>query len=474
MLFNSLSFILLFVLVLVLHYLPLLPWKIKKVNLLLASYIFYAAWNPPFVVLLWISTLIDYLVGRRLYKEAGVWKRRSLVALSLMGNLGLLAYFKYGGFLLDNFVSLLALGGFEFTPAKPDIILPVGISFYTFQTLSYTLDVYRRKSPPERNLLDFSLYVTFFPQLVAGPIVRPDGLLPQFKEPRGATLNQFFWGLFLLTLGLFMKVVLADVVMAGVSDQVFGVPMPLNALDAWTGVLAFSGQIFFDFAGYSTCAVGVAACLGFYLPDNFKYPYAAVGFSDFWQRWHISLSSWLRDYLYIPLGGNRKGPRITYMNLLFTMLIGGLWHGAAWTFVVWGGLHGLYLMVERGLRSSFTVPVWLKTGAGQFAMGLFTFFLVNITWVFFRAPEFSTAWRLLLSMFGIIPAGAKILYTLNIILVLGVVLLMVVLHWIMRNRSVLGVSTQSPAWVTGLSWATMLLFIILAQKTSESFIYFQF
>ncbi|MBW3545587.1 MAG: MBOAT family protein, partial [Bacteroidetes bacterium] len=259
-----------------------------------------------------------------------------------------------------------------------------------------------------------------------------------------------------------------------VVDPRFAAPEFYGSVSLMIGVLAFSLQIYGDFAGYSLIAIGCGRIMGFDFGVNFDRPYFSQSFSEFWQRWHISLSSWLRDYLYIPLGGNRKGPRLTYMNLLFTMLIGGLWHGAAWTFVVWGGLHGLYLMVERGLRSSFTVPAWLKTGAGQFAMGLFTFFLVNITWVFFRAPEFSTAWRLLLSMFGIIPAGAKILYTLNIVLVLGVVLLMVVLHWIMRNRSVLGVSTQSPAWVTGLSWATMLLFIILAQKTSESFIYFQF
>jgi alginate O-acetyltransferase complex protein AlgI len=474
MLFNSLSFMLLFILVLVLHYLPRLPWKIKKTNLLLASYLFYAAWNPPFVLLLWISTLIDFFVGRRLYFVKKVAMRRLLLALSLMGNLGLLAFFKYGGFMLDNFVQLLALGGIDFTPAKPDIILPVGISFYTFQTLSYTLDIYRRNTTPEKHLLDFALYVTFFPQLVAGPIVRPDGLLPQFKEPKRAGLNQFFWGLFLLTLGLFMKIVLADVIMAGPSDQVFGAAQLLNGLDAWVGVLAFSGQIFFDFAGYSTCAIGVAACLGFYLPDNFRYPYAAVGFSDFWQRWHISLSSWLRDYLYIPLGGNRKGPRLTYANLLFTMLIGGLWHGAAWTFVVWGGLHGLYLMAERLLKGAFRAPPWLKTGMAQFGLGLFTFFLVNITWVFFRATDFSGAWRLLQAMFGGAPEGAKILYTLNILLVLLVVAGMVAAHWIMRNRSVLGVAGQSPAWATGISWAGMLLLILWAQKTSESFIYFQF
>jgi alginate O-acetyltransferase complex protein AlgI len=271
-----------------------------------------------------------------------------------------------------------------------------------------------------------------------------------------------------------MKIVLADVIMAGPSDQVFGAAQLLNGLDAWVGVLAFSGQIFFDFAGYSTCAIGVAACLGFYLPDNFRYPYAAVGFSDFWQRWHISLSSWLRDYLYIPLGGNRKGPRLTYANLLFTMLIGGLWHGAAWTFVVWGGLHGLYLMAERLLKGAFRAPPWLKTGMAQFGLGMFTFFLVNITWVFFRATDFSGAWRLLQAMFGGAPEGAKILYTLNILLVLLVVAGMVAAHWIMRNRSVLGVAGQSPAWATGISWAGMLLLILWAQKTSESFIYFQF
>ena len=276
-----------------------------------------------------------------------------LLVISLIGNLGMLCFFKYGGFLLDNFVALVNLVGLDFHPAKPNIILPAGISFYTFTTLCYTIDMYNRKSEPVKSLLDFSLFVTFFPHLVAGPIVRPPQLVPQFESPRKANQQQMLQGLFLVSLGLFMKVVLADTMLASSSDTVFNFPAPLLAVDAWLGVLAFSGQIFFDFAGYSTCAIGVAMCLGFVLPENFRYPYAAIGFSDFWRRWHITLSSWLRDYLYIPIGGNRKGEVRTYVNLMITMLLGGLWHGASWTFVVWGALHGTYLCVERLIREKF-------------------------------------------------------------------------------------------------------------------------
>ena len=221
--------------------------------------------------------------------------------LSLTVNLGFLALFKSGDFLLENFITLANAVGFEYQPYKMDIILPMGISFYTFQTMSYTIDIYQRKIKPARTFLDFALYVTFFPQLVAGPIVRAKDLITQFYEPKRATVNQFIWGLFLLTLGLFQKVVLADVLLSGVSDSAFRPGQTLAFIDAWTGTLAFSGQIFFDFAGYSTCAIGIALMLGIFLPDNFMYPYASLGFSDLWKRWHISLSSWLKDYLYIPL-----------------------------------------------------------------------------------------------------------------------------------------------------------------------------
>ncbi len=492
MTFNSLTFIVFFAIIMGLHYLPIFSWRTKKINLLLASYLFYVAWNPPFVILLWLSTVVDFFVGKRLGAEQRPNRRKMLVLVSLALNLGLLAYFKYGSFLLENFVTLLASLGVDYQPAQPDIILPVGISFYTFQTLSYTLDVYRRKFPPEKSLLDFALFVTFFPQLVAGPIVRPGILIPQFRVPHYATRDQFTWGLGLLTLGLFMKVVLADSLLSGPADFVFGFAAPLHPLDAWTGVLAFSGQIFCDFAGYSTCAIGVALCLGFTLPENFRYPYAAVGFSDFWRRWHISFSTWLRDYLYIPLGGNRKGISRTYVNLMLTMLLGGLWHGASWTFVVWGGLHGLYLILERLIqhrqkqpapaavfdqivRQAAIVPsVPVGKRAALLGGALLTFFLINITWVFFRAPDFGTAGRLLAAMFGVIPVKVEVLSTLDLLRVYLVMIPLVMIHWRMRDTHVVTVAGRAPWWLLGCTWGAMLILILLAQESGDSFIYFQF
>src|SRR3984957_61495 len=274
MVFNSYTFIAFFIIMLILHNLPF-SWKTKKINLLIASYIFYAAWNPPFILLLWLSTVVDFFVGRALYTQENKHKRKLLLVISLIGNLGMLCFFKYGGFLLENFTHLVNVLGVNYHPAKPNIILPAGISFYTFTTLCYTIDMYKRESKPVKSLLDFSLFVTFFPHLVAGPIVRPPQLVPQFETPRRATKRQLLDGLFLLSLGLFMKVVLADSMLSGAANSVFGAPRALSMLDAWAGVLAFTGQIFFDFAGYSTCAIGVALSLGFILPQNFKFPYAA-------------------------------------------------------------------------------------------------------------------------------------------------------------------------------------------------------
>jgi alginate O-acetyltransferase complex protein AlgI len=486
MLFNSYTFIAFFAIKLVLHHLPF-SWKTKKINLLLASYVFYAAWNPPFILLLWLSTVVDFFVGRALYRQENKRKRKWLLVISLAGNLGMLCYFKYGGFLLENFTALVNMAGIEFHPAAADIILPAGISFYTFTTLCYTIDMYKRESEPVKSLLDFSLFVTFFPHLVAGPIVRPPQLVTQFESPRKATQQQMMQGLFLLSLGLFMKVVLADGMLAASSDMVFNAAQPLQAIDAWLGVLAFSGQIFFDFAGYSTCAVAVAMCLGFWLPQNFNYPYAAVGFSDFWKRWHISLSAWLRDYLYVPLGGNRKGPARTYINLMLTMLLGGLWHGASWTFVVWGALHGIYLCVERWLRGrqqhrpqlvavkASIAPAFLyHEKFKNFLLALFTFFLVNVTWVFFRAADFSTAWRLLTSMFGLAENGIPVLPGIDMVKVAIVVTAMVAAHWLMRNTSVVQVAQKQKWWLVGAVWGFMLILLCLSQKSSDSFIYFQF
>lgn len=490
MLFNSYTFIVFFIIVLALHY-TRLSWTTKKVNLLLASYLFYAVWNPPFIILLWISTFIDYFVGKKLYYEQHKTKRKLLLMVSLVANLGMLGFFKYGGFLLDNFVAIMNMVGVHYQPAAPDIILPVGISFYTFQTLSYTLDMYKRTSEPEMSILDFSLFVTFFPQLVAGPIVRPSQLLPQFKVPHQANRKQFLNGLMLLSLGLFMKVVLADTFLAAPADTVYNAKQSLLMLDAWLGTLAFAGQIFFDFAGYSTCAIGIAACLGFTLPDNFRYPYAAIGFSDFWRRWHITLSTWLRDYLYIPLGGNRKGN--AYINLMITMLLGGLWHGASWTFVVWGALHGTYLCIERLFRKKQSasgeniIPENIPATAlglqaapmrsrnlNNFILAMLTFFLINVTWVFFRAGDFKTAWSILGSMFGLSPNGAAVLPGMDIIKVSIVIPLMVAMHWMLRNSSIVQVAGKMKWWLLGIIWSAMLIILFLSQKTSDSFIYFQF
>ncbi|MGD9257794.1 MAG: MBOAT family protein, partial [Gammaproteobacteria bacterium] len=268
MLFNSLTFVVFFAVVLGLHSLPL-PWRAKKLNLLIASYLFYAAWNPPFVLLLWLSTLVDWFVARALHREQRQTWRRGLLMLSIAVNLGILGYFKYGDFLLENWQLLMTAVGIDFRPPPWSIVLPVGISFYTFQTMAYSLDVYLRRAEPSRSFVDFALFVTFFPQLVAGPIVRPTQLIPQFGRPRRATSDQLTWGLGLMTLGLFQKVVIADSLLAPAADKVFGAPEGLLFTDAWLGTLAFSGQIFCDFAGYSTTAIGVALCLGFSLPDNF-------------------------------------------------------------------------------------------------------------------------------------------------------------------------------------------------------------
>lgn len=473
MLFNSLTFVAFFLVVLALHNTPL-PWRVKKFNLLIASYIFYGAWSPPFVILLWISTVLDWYVARWLDRTEARGRRRLLLLLSMLGNLGMLGYFKYGGFLLENFGHAMRALGVAYQAPKWDIILPVGISFYTFQTMSYSLDVYFRRGKPARSFLDFALFVTFFPQLVAGPIVRPNDLIPQFAKPRAATMRQLGWGLMLMVLGLFQKIVLADGFLAPVADKVYGAKELVHALDAWLGTLAFSGQIFFDFAGYTTTAIGAALALGFSIPDNFRAPYAAIGFSDFWTRWHISLSSWLRDYLYIPLGGNRKGPSRTYVNLMTTMLLGGLWHGAAWTFVVWGGLHGLYLCAERWLKPRVGHFALWSTLGGKITLALITYFLVNLTWVFFRAQDFASAQRMMTSMLFLDRGGAPLLSSWFIITTVGTISAMLIVHWRMRHQTLHEEVQRWPAALVGLAWGAMLWMIVTTQGGGNAFIYFQF
>jgi alginate O-acetyltransferase complex protein AlgI len=439
--------------------------------LLLASYVFYGLWNPPLVILLWISTVIDWITGKELAVEENKRKRLFWLLLSMFVNLGFLFFFKYGNFLLENFTVLVNALGFEYHPLPMDIILPMGISFYTFQTMSYTIDMYWGKTERVKTFLDFALYVTFFPQLVAGPIVRAGDLVTQFYEEKRATVHQFIWGLFLLTIGLFLKVVLADTLLSKTSDTVFNSDKVLNTWDAWTGTLAFSGQIFFDFAGYSTCAIGLALMLGFHLTDNFRYPYAAIGFSDLWRRWHISLSTWLRDYLYIPLGGNRNGVVRMYVALMLTMLLGGLWHGAAWTFVIWGALHGFFLVAERLLKNVIRIKINVWNG---FILALATYTCVNFTWVFFRARKFETAQNIIESMLFMHTDGAKVLDTFSIVKVFTLMALTFICHWIMRNTSMEAVANKRSPILLGLVWAVMLCLIAIAQGSGEQFIYFQF
>lgn len=470
MVFNSLTFLLFFGLVLVFSRLRF-SWTGKKMGLVCFSYLFYAAWNPPFVILLWISTLIDWIAGNRIWASRGSFQRRFYLILSLAVNLGLLGFFKYGNFLLDNFIAVLGLLNIAYQPLGPDIVLPVGISFYTFQSMSYTIDIYRGRMKPWDSFVDFALYVTFFPQLVAGPIVRARDFLSQCITPKTGSARQILWGGGLLVTGLFEKVFLADTLLAPVSDAVFTKTGQAGFVDAWMGTLAFSAQIFFDFAGYSTCAVGAALCLGFVLPDNFRFPYGALGFSDFWQRWHISLSSWLRDYLYIPLGGNRKGDFRTYGNLMLTMLIGGLWHGASWRFVAWGGLHGIFLVMERFMKRKWG-PLSGNRVWTPFILALTTYLLIVVTWVFFRAQNFSEAFVLLYQMFHF--NGSGILGQGDIAMVAAVSICLFGFHFAMRNRSFEDLVSGTPVGVRAFGLALMLIILTLTPGDDRAFIYFQF
>ncbi len=473
MLFNSLTFIVFFALV-TSAYWTLRSWEARKNLLLVASYIFYGAWNPPFALLLFATTTLDFWLGAQIARTEEPRARRAWLVFSVAVNLSMLGFFKYGNFLLENFQWLLARVGVNYQPPHLDILLPIGISFYTFYSLSYTLDVHRRATQPTKSLRDFLLAVSFFPQLVAGPIVRAADFLPQCDAPRAPDRSRFIWGLFLMTLGLFEKIVFADTLLASSADSVFGYGGPLVTLDAWIGVMAFAGQIFFDFAGYSTCAIGAALCLGFHLKDNFRFPYAAIGFSDFWRRWHISLSTFLRDYLYIPLGGNRHGTARTLINVMIVMFIGGLWHGAAWTFAVWGLLHGVYLVIERLISDSLNKAEWTRSFPAKLFLILGTYAAVCLTWVFFRATDFTTAARMVKAMIGLLPSGDAILTTREILQVGLVTAGLLTAHWNLRDSSLESAVARWPFWLLTAVWTVMLCAIILTQGNGNAFIYFQF
>ena len=474
MLFNSLTFILFFIIVLTLYW-NFQSWSARKNLLLVASYIFYGAWNPPFVLLLFATSALDFYLGAQIAKTNTSKTRYYWLWASLTTNLSMLGFFKYGNFLLENFEWFLTHVGVAYKAPHLDIFLPIGISFYTFHSLSYTLDVYKGTTQPTRSFRDFLLAVSFFPQLVAGPIVRAADFLPQCIEAPKPQKNRMIWGLFLMTLGLFEKVVLADTYLSGPADKVFNFPGPIKFLDAWIGVLGFSGQIFFDFAGYSICAIGAALCLGFHLKDNFRYPYSAVGFSDFWQRWHISLSTFLRDYLYIPLGGNRVSAFRVAINVIIVMFIGGLWHGAGWTFVFWGILHGIYLVIEQVLKRLFRNQKWTMLKPAQFLFMLMTYALVCVAWCFFRANDFTLCLHILGSMFGAAPAIANaILSTREILQVALVVFCTLATHWILRHTALENFVSRIPLSIVICAWVIMSFLIILNQGDCNAFIYFKF
>ncbi|MBL0029367.1 MAG: MBOAT family protein [Rhodanobacteraceae bacterium] len=465
--FDSLTFLLFFVIVLAGAALTR-GWNARKNLLLVASYVFYGAWSPAFTLLLAGASVLDWFLARRIHAAEDPAHRRFWLAASIVLNIGTLALFKYGPFLHANLAALLASVGVHLDPWSLGLVLPVGISFYTFQSVSYTFDVYRRRVEPIHSLRDFCLFVAFFPQLVAGPIVRFTTFAPQLVAPRAPSWSGLAHGAVWMLWGLFEKIVLADTVFAPVADAAWNGLSGLSSSAALTASLAFAGQIFCDFAGYSCCAIGAARCFGFELPLNFRNPYAAVGFSDFWRRWHISLSTWLRDYLYIALGGNRGGAWRTYRNLMLTMLLGGLWHGAGWNFVLWGGCHGLLLAVERALRERDGVVPEVR-GWSRPLWALVTLIAVVALWIPFRSPDFASTAQFLQAFAA---PWTPLDFAAKCVLVAFAVLVLV--QWWALDRSPDAVLAGAPAWLLAPALALLIVLVVLSPGDSNAFIYFQF
>ena len=362
--------------------------------LLGASYFFYGWWDWRFLGLMMLSTTLDYFIAFRISNADAPRRRRAFLILSLVLNFTFLGFFKYFNFFVDSFIAAAdAMGLHHFSTPLLRVLLPPGISFYTFQEVAYIVDVYRRKEEPAHNFVDYALFVSLFPHLIAGPIQRPSHLLNQVQHPRSFNTSVFFDGVMLIVFGLFRKCVLADN-FGTIANLAFDGSLGRGFYPTVIGATSFAFQIYGDFSGYTDLARGSAKLLGFQFVVNFRRPYLAVTLQHFWRRWHVSLSSWLRDYLYIPLGGNKKGAVRTYINLMITMLLGGLWHGASWTFVVWGGLHGCWLAIERFFAEDLKAPIDIKLGTAF--SRLITLTVVGIAWIFFRATTLKQA----LSMVG--------------------------------------------------------------------------
>ena len=475
MLFNSLVFIG-FITTIFLVY-PFLAFRRQNIFLLIASYVFYGYWDWRFTSLLMISTVVDFFVGKNISQLNDSRKKRLLLSLSILTNLGILGFFKYFNFFVDSAGYLL--DSVNINPNFPvlQIILPVGISFYTFQTMSYTIDIYSEKLKPTDNFIDFALFVSFFPQLVAGPIERAKNLLPQICHPRKITKANVVTGLNLVLLGFFKKVAISDS-LAPIVENMFSSPAEMSSGQLLTGVYAFGLQIYGDFSGYTDIARGIALIMGFRIMENFSAPYLSRSITEFWRRWHISLSSWLRDYLYIPLGGNRHGKFSTYKNLMITMFLGGLWHGAAWTFVAWGILHGAYLSIHRiilkGKKPNLAWPSGLSKWPGDLVKIVFTFHLVTFTWIFFRAPDFGHAllyFRGLISFNHLTDLSVPVLFAGGIMFSLDILQTWSGSHTWMADRDDFGTVRYIVAQLMLLS---VLAASIAHMETITPFIYFQF
>ena len=439
--------------------------------LLAASYCFYAWWDWRFLFLIAASTTIDYWVGRQIASSSNARLRRNLFFASVGLNLCFLGYFKYFNFFVDSFAVLVASIGLKDVPHSAwKIVLPPAISFYTFQEIAYLVDAYQGKLKPARSWLDYALFIGFFPHLIAGPIQRPGHLLPQVRQARSFDAERVFDGCMLILLGLFRKCVVADSC-AQLANAAFDGRMGHNGWTTLLGAYAFAFQIYGDFSGYSDIARGSAQLLGFHFMVNFRQPYLATSLQDFWRRWHISLSTWLRDYLYIPLGGSRRGVSRTYINLFLTMLIGGLWHGASWNFIVWGGLHGTALAAERaseefGGTSSPRLPThrWVSR--------ILVFHFTCLAWIFFRASGFRSAIHMLgaLADWRWIPSYS----TAFLYLALSALPVLVVDLWLERSAEEYPTQRAVFAWQLTAAGATILMVAFGAAYKSAPFLYFQF
>ena len=438
----------------------------RKALLLIASYGFYAAWDWRFLSLILISTGIDYCVARKIEASDKQKTRKKWLMLNLASNLGILGFFKYFNFFTDSAAALMATLGMSVNSTTLNIVLPVGISFYTFQTLSYTIDVYRKNIRAEKNILDIAVFVAFFPQLVAGPIVRAADFLPQLTKKREWHQVAVKTCLLLFLVGFFKKACVSDNISYYV-DLIFAAPEQYSPSALAMGVCLYAVQIYCDFSGYTDMAIAVAGLLGFHLPKNFAAPYLARNLVDFWRRWHISFSTWLRDYLYIPLGGNRHGTAMRYRNLMLTMLLGGLWHGAAWTFVFWGFLHGAGLSFNHALKEKFNsfkgFPAALSV--------ILTFAFVNLAWIYFRAPDFETGWRLTSSILTWSSQGVDQLPLIATLCFPALAIIHIFWHKYDGFEKV--VVLKDTAFYTALGIAVA--FVLALQPTGyKPFIYFQF